>query len=677
MASAEAPRMDDEHDRYDQAVREALEAAAALIQATAAEAESLRRGSSSGSVPPPSHRPPPRLHNHKRLHVNQYQCPQRIWLRPYAQGSARIRTREFHPPRDDPRVKAVFSLLWTAATSGASDDALMDREQYVIVSMKLFKALYELWNESDARRVAEEEWHRNVGTSQQPHGAAAGISRRQFEAGLFALVEAWSVGSDAQVFATFLYQLFDQVARGSAEAGFVWREYEDIEFAGFQLGAFTSTWGVSMLDSLEAGKVVAHRSPPSPPHLQSARPTVFQLPPADGLLLTRPRSPSPAKSGRRHCTALHETHVGEVFWRRAATFRPLSRPEKTKLARIDMADEWLKNIKEKQYDAPERQLQQLRHLESVGSSAAARHARSRLQEVEQMVKKHLNEVLQRSKDAALAGSFAEARAHVHVVEDAVAQLPSLNLQGMLRASAYMRVFCRRITLALKAQSVADAASQQVSLQARVAGHTRGKTGVRTFLSESRIHDGKWGMEAHKKVTEADARSMDAIRHQDVAEGSAMIRLGEEKQRDRAPEVRAPKGDLVKLHIRMPEVRQDGMRRGLFRASASSTAPALAPPAQPAPRPLAWKPQTEVLEEDEEEPLQRPAVAPATFEDVAPAGSTASSVSVAGGPAATEASDLGGRGVTMGARTGAMSAPPYQVGSAVFRPVSTVARAASP
>ena len=40
MASAEAPRMDDEHDRYDQAVREALEAAAALIQATAAEAES-------------------------------------------------------------------------------------------------------------------------------------------------------------------------------------------------------------------------------------------------------------------------------------------------------------------------------------------------------------------------------------------------------------------------------------------------------------------------------------------------------------------------------------------------------------------------------------------------------------------------------------------------------------
>ena len=67
--------MDDEHDRYDQAVREALEAAAALIQATAAEAESLRRGSSSGSVPPPSHRPPPRLHNHKRLHVNQYQFP--------------------------------------------------------------------------------------------------------------------------------------------------------------------------------------------------------------------------------------------------------------------------------------------------------------------------------------------------------------------------------------------------------------------------------------------------------------------------------------------------------------------------------------------------------------------------------------------------------------------------
>ena len=665
--------MDDEHDRYDQAVREALEAAAALIQATAAQAESLRRGSSSGSVLPPSHRPP-RLHTHKRLHVNQYQCPQRIWLRPYAQGSARIRTREFHPPRDDPRVKAVLSLWWTAATSGAPDDALMDREQYVIVSMKLFKALYELWNESDARRVAEEEWHRNVGTSRQPHRSAAGISRRQFEAGLFALVEAWSVGSDAQVFATFLYQLFDQVARGSAKAGFVWRAYEDIEFAGFQHGAFTSTWGVSMLDSLEAGRVVAHRSPPTPPRPQSARPTVFQLPPADGLLLTRPRSPSPAKTARRRCTALHETHVGEVFWRRAAVFRPLSRPdEKTKLARTEMADEWLKNVKEKQYDAPERQLQQLRRLESVGSSDAARHARSRLQEVEQVVKKHLNEVLQRSKDAALAGSFAEAHAHIHVVEDAVALLPSLNLQGMLRASAYMRVFCRRITLALKAQSVADAASLQVSLQARVAGHTRGKTGD----PESCIHDGKWGTEAHKKVTEADARSMDAIRHQDVAEGSAMIRLGEEKQRDRAPEVRAPKGDLVKLHIRMPEVRQDGMHRGLFRAPASSTVPALA--SSPAPKPLAWKPLTEVLEDDEEEPPQRPAVVPATFEDVAPAGSTASSA-IAGGPAATETSDLGGRGVTMGAssrRHGAVSAPPFLLVGSVFRPVSTVSRAASP
>ena len=210
----------------------------------------------------------------------------------------------------------------------------------------------------------------------------------------------------------------------------------------------------------------------------------------------------------------------------------------------------------------------------------------------------------------------------------------------------MWVFCRRITLALKAQSVADAASLQVSLQARVAGHTRGKTG-----------------------------DPESCKH--VAEGSAMIRLGEEKQRDRAPEVRAPKGDLVKLHIRMPEVRQDGMHRGLFRAPASSTVPALA--SSPAPKPLAWKPLTEVLEDDEEEPPQRPAVVPATFEDVAPAGSTASSA-IAGGPAATETSDLGGRGVTMGAssrRHGAVSAPPFLLVGSVFRPVSTLSRAASP
>ena len=67
-----------------------------------------------------------------------------------------MRTREFHPLRDDPRVKAVLSLWWTAASSGASEDAIMDREQYVIVSMELFKALYELWNESDARLPS---WH--------------------------------------------------------------------------------------------------------------------------------------------------------------------------------------------------------------------------------------------------------------------------------------------------------------------------------------------------------------------------------------------------------------------------------------------------------------------------------------------------------------------------------------
>jgi len=69
------------------------------------------------------------------------------------------------------------------------------------------------------------------------------------------------------------------------------------------------------------------------------------------------------------------------------------------------------------------------------------------------------------------------------------------------------------------------------------------------------------------------------------------------------------------------------------APSSSPAPALARPAKPAPTPLAWKPPPEVLEEDdEEEPPPPPVVVPAAFGYVAPAGSTASSVSVAGGPA---------------------------------------------
>jgi len=64
-------------------------------------------------------------------------------------GPTRRETHEFE--------HVNFILYATTGTSRLCSHSggrlllLVDREQYVIVSMKLFKALYELWNESDAR----------------------------------------------------------------------------------------------------------------------------------------------------------------------------------------------------------------------------------------------------------------------------------------------------------------------------------------------------------------------------------------------------------------------------------------------------------------------------------------------------------------------------------------------
>ena len=95
---------------------------------------------------------PPSLRVHQpspRLHLCQ---PKPVFVQPLERASRRpqIRSTRRHPIRDDPAV-AVVLRLWWEAVAGQSiavllegtpvDSACLRREDYMLFSIKLFKAL--------------------------------------------------------------------------------------------------------------------------------------------------------------------------------------------------------------------------------------------------------------------------------------------------------------------------------------------------------------------------------------------------------------------------------------------------------------------------------------------------------------------------------------------------------
>lgn len=504
-----------------------------------------------------------------------YRSGARVSVRPYSATNPLV--RETCLPRDDPSVKSVLTLWWRAATLGAGDGAyLMRREQYVLTSITLFKALCEHWNVNDAHQAAAEEWARMCGTPRPtPHAC---ISRERFEAGLFALAEAWALGAGHAATVSgcsaFLCNLFRHVTEGTSEHGFKWRAFQDITFAGFQLGSSTPSASAEADDTLVASRTTLEQSlpvrhsprrpasapmRPSPRRQASAREATRSRTPTLTQLEHPERPPSPAAEIPAEIRP-EPSYIDhdEMAWRKSVQ-HPMREPELTTLD-INI-EEALECIGRKEYAKVDSVLQQLRRLEIIGSTLAARYAFRMRVKVEVVIEEYVQGVMNQAFEAIYVEEFDEAEAHLLDVENAFARMPSLEscfCMGSYGASLVSVKKRRDEAWALRAKRMLDLSKAE---------HARLK------IKSIRRHAGsdaeaRVAIESHvavlANVLECDRLAIEAIRPR-IKQGdehkSVMIAQIEELMRRRMAEMQELREEITVL-----KTKQTAMHRSTMRAA---------------------------------------------------------------------------------------------------------------
>ena len=97
--------------------------------------------------------------------------------------------------RQHPDVLDALRVWWTTARRSVeqrgraemSEKSEMSREQYVLCSMKMYKALIMEWDEDDARESAVDDWQRDC------HGRPT-LSETDFFDAIFELADIWTTG---------------------------------------------------------------------------------------------------------------------------------------------------------------------------------------------------------------------------------------------------------------------------------------------------------------------------------------------------------------------------------------------------------------------------------------------------------------------------------------------------
>ena len=219
--------------------------------------------------------------------------------------------------RHDPLVAEALDLWWNAASSNgvrpqpkASSSprsaarmreyaqlsgGTMTRQQYLVTSRKIYKVLHEIWDSEDAQASAHENWERDCAGQSE-------ITRSNFQWALFELADHWAFGVGAELYASFLCDLLHRIAVGRPPDQFVWRDDDDIAYAGYKMGSFRRAWDV-----------VA--KPVAPPEQPTQRPAQIVMPRTSGWAPPAPRgarggpAPPPTTSARtapRGSGAIHQ-----------------------------------------------------------------------------------------------------------------------------------------------------------------------------------------------------------------------------------------------------------------------------------------------------------------------------------------------------------------------------------
>ena len=138
--------------------------------------------------------------------------------------------------RKHPEIVELLDKFWL--TTKASDERAANghdphityvrKTGYVLMSMKLYKAIVEEWDEQDAYQTALTEWNEDA------EGADT-LGRSFFDDAIFGVADMWTGGVDATEYVEFLRELWTRVAHGTSELDYRWKPYPLIEYWPRQL----------------------------------------------------------------------------------------------------------------------------------------------------------------------------------------------------------------------------------------------------------------------------------------------------------------------------------------------------------------------------------------------------------------------------------------------------------
>ena len=119
--------------------------------------------------------------------------------------------------RNDPEVQQVLDLWWTtaiqASRSGAQSVAVsadaersLSRQQYILMSQKLYRALVEEYDEKEAIKQANEDWQRDCRGCKE-------LPKDYFQDAMFELADLYTNSIEAGEYAKFLREVFQCIAK--------------------------------------------------------------------------------------------------------------------------------------------------------------------------------------------------------------------------------------------------------------------------------------------------------------------------------------------------------------------------------------------------------------------------------------------------------------------------------
>ena len=133
----------------------------------------------------------------------------------------------------------ALDLWWTTAANsmrlagrtGEGEDAFaVCEEEYVQVSMKIYKAMIQPYDEVEAEANARKEWNddtRGRGLTSER------LPNESFKDAIFELADLWTAGIDSVEYAAFLLQLFHRIAEGQPPDAYLWLPTDRITHGGY------------------------------------------------------------------------------------------------------------------------------------------------------------------------------------------------------------------------------------------------------------------------------------------------------------------------------------------------------------------------------------------------------------------------------------------------------------